>query len=68
MAAHPEGDSGLHLYVIRLQTRSEMQTSHRQVFEGLRKQGIAVNLHYIPVYWQPYYRDLGFAPGDFPGG
>jgi dTDP-4-amino-4,6-dideoxygalactose transaminase len=25
-----------------------------------------VNLHYIPVHLQPYYRSLGFAPGDFP--
>ena len=25
-----------------------------------------MNVHYIPVHLQPYYRDLGFAPGDYP--
>ncbi len=62
---HPDGYSGLHLYVIRLKL-SEIQKTHRQVFEGLRHQGIAVNLHYIPVYLQPYYRTMGFAPGCCP--
>ena len=54
--------SSWHLYVIRLDDPAR----HRTVFEGLRAQGIGVNLHYIPVHLQPYYRDLGFAPGDFP--
>ena len=36
------------------------------MFERLRKKGIGVNLHYIPVHLQPYYRDLGFSEGDFP--
>ncbi len=54
--------SSWHLYVIRL----DGPTRHRAVFEGLRAQGIGVNLHYIPVHLQPYYRELGFNPGDFP--
>jgi dTDP-4-amino-4,6-dideoxygalactose transaminase len=29
----------------------------------LRAQGIGVNMHYSPVYLQPYYRRLGFGPG-----
>ena len=33
----------------------------------LRARGIGVNLHYIPVHLQPYYRALGFNDGDFPG-
>ena len=36
------------------------------VFEALRQAGIGVNLHYIPVHTQPYYRNLGFETGDFP--
>ena len=55
-------ESSWHLYVIRLNDPAR----HRAVFEGLRAQGIGVNLHYIPVHLQPYYRALGFAPGDFP--
>ena len=61
----PEAESAWHLYVIRLQTE-RISLSHRQVFEGLRAAGVGVNLHYIPVHLQPYYRDLGFAEGDFP--
>ncbi|RON72829.1 UDP-4-amino-4,6-dideoxy-N-acetyl-beta-L-altrosamine transaminase [Pseudomonas fluorescens] len=60
-----EAESAWHLYVIRLQTE-RISLSHRQVFEGLRAAGIGVNLHYIPVHLQPYYRDLRFAEGDFP--
>lgn len=61
----PEAESAWHLYVVRLQL-DRINLSHRQVFEGLRAAGIGVNLHYIPVHLQPYYRDLGFAEGDFP--
>ena len=28
--------------------------------------GIGVNVHYIPIHFQPYYRVLGFSPGQFP--
>jgi UDP-4-amino-4,6-dideoxy-N-acetyl-beta-L-altrosamine transaminase len=62
---HPDGYSGLHLYSVRLQLEKITQT-HRQVFESLRAQDIGVNLHYIPVYTQPYYQRLGFKPEDFP--
>ena len=40
--------------------------THRQVFECLRKNGIGVNLHYIPIHTQPFYQKLGFNWGDFP--
>lgn len=62
---HPDGHSARHLYVVRLQT-SRINRTHREVFESLRSQGIGVNLHYIPIHTQPYYRDFGFSPGDFP--
>lgn len=61
----PDGHSGLHLYVIRLQLE-RIEKSHREVFDSLRQQGIGVNLHYIPVHSQPYYAALGFRAGDFP--
>ena len=61
----PEAESAWHLYVVRLQL-DRIKLSHRQVFEGLRAAGVGVNLHCIPVHLQPYYRDLGFAEGDFP--
>ena len=58
----PDSYSSLHLYVIRLNLE-QIQTSHHQIFESLREQGIGVNLHYIPVYHQPYYKNLGFVKG-----
>ncbi len=62
---HPDGYSGLHLYVVRLRL-DEIGATHRQVFDGLRQQGIGVNLHYIPVHTQPHYQAMGFKVGDFP--
>lgn len=61
----PDAESAWHLYVVRLRLDA-ISLGHRQVFEGLRAAGIGVNLHYIPVHLQPYYRELGFAPGDYP--
>lgn len=62
---HGDGDSALHLYVIRLKL-STIGRTHRDVFESLRAAGIGVNLHYIPVYAQPYYQRMGFRSDDFP--
>ena len=62
---HVSSYSGYHLYVIRLQLDKIVKT-YRQVFEGLREEGIGVNLHYIPVHTQPYYQNMGFKKNDFP--
>ena len=62
---HPDTHSGLHLYVIRLK-RDRLRATHRQVFEALREGGVGVNLHYIPVYRQPYYQRLGFQTSSYP--
>jgi UDP-4-amino-4,6-dideoxy-N-acetyl-beta-L-altrosamine transaminase len=61
----PDTYSGLHLYVVRLHL-DRMTRSHAEVFESLRAQDIGVNLHYIPVHTQPYYRQMGFGAGSFP--
>ena len=37
--------------------------THRQVYQALTAAGIGVNLHYIPVYLQPYYQQMGFRAG-----
>lgn len=57
--------SGLHLYVIRLKL-GEIDKTHKEVFLELRQKGIGVNLHYIPIHTQPYYKKMGFKQGDFP--
>lgn len=58
----PDTKSSYHLYVIRLQSERNA-LNHRETFEALRARGIGVNLHYVPIYLQPYYRRLGFRPG-----
>ena len=62
---HPDSNSARHLYVIRLDF-SRCGKSHLDCFQALRESGIGVNLHYIPVYLQPYYQDLGFGRGCCP--
>lgn len=62
---HPDTHSALHLYVVRLPAGA-LKSSHREVFERMRASGIGVNLHYIPVYRQPYYQNMGFNREDFP--
>lgn len=62
---HPKNRSALHLYPIRVLPESGQ--SRRAVFDYLWQRGIGVNVHYIPVHTQPYYRQcFGFQMGDFP--
>lgn len=62
---HQDSYSSYHLYVIRLKL-TEINKTHRQVYDALRVAGILVNLHYIPVYRQPYYEKMGFRAGYNP--
>lgn len=53
--------SSYHLFIIQLNNTAQ----HDRVFEQLKSSGIGVNLHYIPIHLQPYYKELGFKLGDF---
>lgn len=57
--------SALHLYVIRLDVKRTLK-SHGVIFQELRDRGVGVNLHYIPVYRQPFYKKMGFKHENFP--
>lgn len=61
---HAEGASAWHLYIIRVNVNAPI--SRNALFTALREADIGVNLHYIPVHLQPYYRSMGFKAGDFP--
>ena len=56
--------SANHLLVIRL--GDDACLTRRQLFEALRAADIGVNVHYIPIYWQPDFAALGFARGHCP--
>lgn len=61
----PRNYSGMHLYVVRLQ-RKFLKKTHLEIFKELREYGVGVNLHYIPIVMQPYYKNLGFSIDAFP--
>ncbi len=57
--------SSWHLYVVEVLAADNV-ADRATVFRRLREASIGVNVHYIPIHLQPYYRRLGFAPGQFP--
>lgn len=62
----PKADrlSSYHLYIVLLpEANVEL---HKQAIIKLRERGLCAHVHYIPVHLQPYYKELGFNPGDFP--
>lgn len=59
----PYVKSSWHIYYIRLKDASK----RRLIFEELQKSNIGVQIHYIPVYLQPYYqKNFGYKIGDCP--
>ncbi|QMU58533.1 MAG: UDP-4-amino-4,6-dideoxy-N-acetyl-beta-L-altrosamine transaminase [Boseongicola sp.] len=57
----PGAYSAFHLYVVRVGAEKR-----RAVFDDLRANGVGVNVHYIPVHTQPYWRDRSSVHGPFP--
>jgi dTDP-4-amino-4,6-dideoxygalactose transaminase len=60
----PENYSTFHLYIVRIKT-DKVSRSYNEIFTNLRERGIEVNLHYMPIHLQPYYRNLGFESNLF---
>ncbi|MEC1718868.1 UDP-4-amino-4,6-dideoxy-N-acetyl-beta-L-altrosamine transaminase [Schinkia azotoformans] len=60
-----EGSSSWHLYIIRLDLE-KLKGSRKEIFESLQKRNIGVNVHYIPVYFHPYYMKCGYQRGICP--
>ena len=58
-------DSSWHLYVVRVDF-SKISKTKQQIFAEMKDRGICLNLHYIPVHTQPYYKNMRFEDGDFP--
>jgi perosamine synthetase len=57
--------SALHIYVLDIDF-TKLKISRNQIMQKLREKGIGSQVHYIPIPMQPYYRDLGFEPSDYP--
>jgi len=56
--------SSWHLYPIRL--KDKYKEKKKEIFRKLKEKGLGVQVHYIPVYWQPYYQELGYGKGICP--
>ena len=61
----PKFKSSWHLYVARIE--DEKKGNHHEFFQRVKACGVGIQLHYLPVHLHPFYRDLGFKEGDFPG-
>ncbi len=61
---HHDSDSAYHLYVVQI---DDSKTSKKRVsfFDFMRDNGVNVNVHYIPVYKQPYYKNFDYVNDDF---
>lgn len=60
-----ESDTTRHLYVIRL-VPEQLSCTRREFFDALCAENVCPQVHYIPVYWHPYYESLGYEKGLCP--
>lgn len=61
----PESDTTRHLYILRIRP-DKLKIGRKEFFEALFAENICCNVHYIPVYYHPYYEDLGYQKGICP--
>lgn len=63
----PGNTNAYHIYVVQIDP-AHFAVGRREFFAALRAENIGVNVHYIPVPWHPYYQQLGYKRGAWPGG
>ncbi|MGN1171756.1 MAG: UDP-4-amino-4,6-dideoxy-N-acetyl-beta-L-altrosamine transaminase [Lachnospiraceae bacterium] len=61
----PESDTTRHLYILRIRPE-KLTIDRKQFFEAMAAENICCNVHYIPVYYHPYYEKLGYQRGLCP--
>ena len=61
----PESDTCRHLYIIRLDLE-KLSCTRREFFDAMSAENVQCQIHYVPVYWFPYYRHLGYEKGLCP--
>ncbi len=60
-----KSDTCRHLYILRLDLK-KLKVDRRQFFDAMGAEGICCNVHYIPVYYFPHYKRLGYEKGLCP--
>ena len=61
----PQSDTTRHLYILRI-IPEKLKIDRKQFFEALAAENICCQVHYIPVYYFPYYEKLGYQKGLCP--
>ena len=61
----PESDTTRHLYILNLNLE-KLSVTRKEIHDALRAENICCNVHYIPVYYQPFYEKLGYKKGLCP--
>lgn len=61
----PESDTCRHLYIIRLDLE-KLSCTRREFFDAMSAENVQCQIHYVPVYWFPYYKHLGYGKGLCP--
>lgn len=60
-----ESDTSRHLYIIRLDL-DKLSCTRREFFDAMSAENVQCQVHYVPVYWFPYYQKLGYMKGLCP--
>lgn len=61
----PESDTCRHLYIIRL-IFDKLKCTRREFFDAMSAENVQCQIHYVPVYWFPYYQHMGYEKGICP--
>ena len=60
-----ESNTCRHLYIIRLNL-DMLNCTRRQFFDAMSAENVQCQIHYIPIYWFPFYKHLGYEKGLCP--
>lgn len=61
----PQSDTCRHLYIIRLDLE-KLTCTRREFFDAMSAENVQCQVHYVPVYWFPHYKHLGYQKGLCP--
>ncbi|MFV0440862.1 MAG: UDP-4-amino-4,6-dideoxy-N-acetyl-beta-L-altrosamine transaminase [Lachnospirales bacterium] len=60
-----ESKTTRHLYIIKL-NKDKLNADRNEIYKALNAENVGLQVHYLPVYWHPYYQELGYKKGICP--
>ncbi|HXJ81458.1 MAG TPA: UDP-4-amino-4,6-dideoxy-N-acetyl-beta-L-altrosamine transaminase [Candidatus Methylomirabilis sp.] len=64
-AVLPDVRPAWHIFPVLLEVE-RLAADRRTILAALRAENIGASVHYVPVYWHPYYQGLGYRRGLCP--